>query len=66
MSIDIAKSVQDYLKQIYPKSATKAEIFSAVRVKGCCGDTSLDTLLVRRAIEITGKKGRCNLYRYKK
>jgi len=66
MSIDITKSIQDYLKQIYPRSATKAEIFSATGIKGCCGDTSLDTLLVRREIEVTGKKGRCNLYRYKK
>jgi len=66
MSIDVTKSVQDYLKRIYPKSATKAEIFSAVRIKGCCGDTSLDTLVVRREIEVSGKKGRYNLYRYKK
>jgi hypothetical protein len=66
MSINIAETIQDYLKRIYPKSATKAEIFSALGVKGCCGDTSLDTLVVRRIVEVSGKKGRRNLYRYKK
>jgi hypothetical protein len=66
MSVDITKSIEDYLKQIYPKSVTKAEIFKALGIEGCCGGTSLDSLVVRRTIEVTGKKGSRNLYRYKK
>jgi hypothetical protein len=66
VSIDITKNIEDYLKQSYPKCLTKTEIFSALGIKGCCGDTALDSLVVRRTIEVTGKKGSRNLYRYKK
>ncbi len=66
MSEDITQRIEDYLKQIYPKSATKAEIFSVVGVASCCGGTPLDSLVVRRKVEVTGKKGSSNLYRYKK
>lgn len=65
MSDDITQKVEDYLKQIYPKSATKTEIFAAVGIAGCCGGTSLDTLVVRRKIDVAGKKGSNNLYRCK-
>ena len=66
MSTDMTETIKAYLEKIYPRSATKAEIFSVLGIKGCCGDTSLDTLVVRRSVEITGKDGRRNLYRYKK
>jgi hypothetical protein len=66
LSDDITQKIEDYLKQIYPKNATKKEIFEAVGIASCFGGTSLDTLVVRRKIEVTGKKGSSNLYRYKK
>jgi hypothetical protein len=62
MSDDITQRILDYLKSIYPKSATKKEIFKAVGIASCCGGTSLDTLVVSRKIEVTGKKGSSNLY----
>ena len=65
MSDDITQRIVDYLKQIYPKSATKKEIFAAVGIASCCGGMSLDTLVVRRKIEVAGKKGSSNLYCYK-
>jgi hypothetical protein len=65
LSEDIAQKIIDYLKQIYPNSATKKQIFVAVGIKGCCGGTSLDALVVRRKIEVAGKKGSSNLYCYK-
>ena len=65
MSDDITAKIERYLKEIYPKVATKKEIFKAVGIASCCGGTSLDTLVVRRKIEVTGKKGSNNLYRYK-
>jgi hypothetical protein len=55
----------NYLKGIYPKTATKKEIFEAVGIESCCGGTSLDTLVVRRKIVVAGKKGSSNLYSYK-
>ncbi len=64
MSDDITQKIVDYLKSIYPKSATKKEIFEAVGIASCCGGTSLDTLVVRRKIGVTGKKGSSNLYGY--
>lgn len=65
LSDDIAQRIIDYLKQIYPKSASKKEIFKAVGIESCCGGTSLDTLVVRRKIVVAGKKGSNNLYAYK-
>jgi len=64
--IELAERIKEYLKQIYPDSATKTQIFSKVGVRGCTCDTWLRTLVVRRNIEVSGKKGRYNLYRYKK
>jgi predicted transcriptional regulator with HTH domain len=66
MTEDFTQKIEDYLKQIYPKSATKSEIFKAVGIESCCGGTSLDTLVVRRKIAVSGKKGSSNLYCYKK
>ena len=65
MSDDITQKIIDFLKSIYPKSATKNEIFKEVGIESCCGGTSLDTLVVRRKIQVTGKKGSSNLYSYK-
>lgn len=64
--IDIAERIKKYLKRIYPASATKKEIFSAVGVKGCTGGTWLKTLEVGRNIKVSGKKGKYNLYQYNK
>jgi len=62
LSDDISQKIEDYLKSIYPKSATKAEIFKAVGLESCFGGTSLDTLVVRRKIVVSGKRGSSNLY----
>ena len=61
---DIAKKIVEYLKEIFPSSATKTEIFSNVGIKGCTGNPWLNTLIASRKIEVSGKKGRYNLYRY--
>lgn len=63
-SIEIAEKIVEFLKGIYPNSATKTEILSDVGVKGCTGDPWLKTLVASRKIEVSGKKGRYNLYRY--
>ena len=61
---DIAQSIVNYLKKIYPKSATKSEIFSEIGISGCVGESWIKTLVTAREIEVVGKKGRYNLYRY--
>jgi len=60
----MAQKILDYLKSIYPRAETKREICSSTRVSYCTVGKWLRTLVADRKVEICGKKGRCNLYRY--
>jgi hypothetical protein len=60
-STDPADKILEYLKSIYPKSATKEEILKKLGMRGCSEGTWFQTLLASRDIEVTGKK-----YRYAK
>jgi hypothetical protein len=64
--VDIGKAIRDYLKKIYPHSATKKEILSGIGVSGCAGESWFETLVASREIVMVGKQGRQNLYQYKK
>jgi len=58
-------SIRDYLEEIYPRSATKKEILQETRIKECTCDGALRTLRSRGFIELIGKKGNANIYRFK-
>ena len=64
--VDVGHAIIGYLKSIYPNSATKSEIFSKIGASGCVGESWLDTLVAGHKIQVSGKKGRFNLYRYNK
>lgn len=64
--VELAERMRKYLEKIYPESATKKEIFTEVGVRACAGDTWLRTLVVNRDVQVVGKKGRYNLYRFEK
>ena len=61
---DIGQAIVSYLRKIHPKSATKKEIFSQIGISGCSGESWIKTLVSAREIQVAGKKGSSNLYRY--
>jgi len=61
----ISISVLGYLKKIYPRAATEAEIEQEAQVPSCTCGKAIRSLTVRGSIEIAGKKGNANLYKYK-
>jgi Mn-dependent DtxR family transcriptional regulator len=63
--VQISISVLDYLKKIYPRAATEGEIEQEAQVSGCTCGKAIKSLTARGSIEIAGKKGNANLYKYK-
>ena len=65
-SMKAKKSVVDYLKEIYPQPATKDKIMREIGIKisGCLCDRALKTLRSRGNIQVVGKEGNANLYRF--
>ena len=61
---EIGRQIIEYLKRIYPKTATVSDISRATRLQSCSVHPWLSTLLADRDVEIAGKKGRSNLYRF--
>jgi len=61
----IVDKVTGYLKKIYPKSATASEIAKALGIQACSADPWISSMLANRQIEVTGKRGRSNLFRLK-
>jgi len=60
-----ALSVIGYINKIYPREITGNEICEALGLSNCTVQRALQTLVARGEIEISGKRGRSNLYRYK-
>jgi predicted transcriptional regulator with HTH domain len=63
---ELADRIEKYLSKIHPKSATLSEIAKALRIQSCSADSWISSLVANRQIEISGKRGRSNLYRLKK
>ena len=63
---EIGQRILDCVKEAYPESRTLREISKAVGIQSCSVHPWIDTLLSSRDIEISGKKGRSNLYRFVK
>lgn len=53
------------LKKIYPKSATEKEIMHETGIASCTCGGALRTLRSRGLVEVVGKKGNANVYRFK-
>lgn len=64
--VEIGDAIVEHLKDIYPRSATKKEIFKAIDISSCSGEAWLQTVLASHDVEMGKKKGRYNTYRYKK
>ena len=60
----VPEKILEYLKSIYPKPATIKQICSGTGISTCTGNSWIKTLISTRDIEICGKEGRYNLYRY--
>jgi len=58
-------AILDYLKSIYPRSATEKEILKEIGLSGCACSGALRTLRSRGSVEQAGKKGKSNLYKFK-
>lgn len=58
-------SILEYLKKIYPKSATEKQILQEIGMSSCTCCGALRTLRARDSIEVVGKRGNANLYRFK-
>jgi predicted transcriptional regulator with HTH domain len=63
---DLAERIEEYLRKIYPKSATLSEIAKALHMQSCSADPWISSLVANRQIEMLRKKGRSNLYRFKR
>ena len=59
---EYAKKIVEYLEAIYPERATMSEISKALGIKSCSLNPWMQTLVASKDVEITGKKGRSNLY----
>lgn len=59
------KSILDYLRKIHPRSATAKEILQETGVVDCACGGALRTLRARDSVEVAGKEGNANLYRFK-
>jgi len=63
--IEAKISVLKFLEKIYPKPATEKEIWEQIGISSCTCGGALRTLISRGSIEVVGKKGNANLYRFK-
>lgn len=62
--VEIGQAIVEYLKEIYPKSATKSKIFKSIGISSCAGEAWLKTVLAGHEIEVGKKEGHYNTYRY--
>lgn len=60
----VGEQILEYLKAAYPKAFTIDDICEKTRFSQCAAGGWLRTLVSRRKIEICGKQGRHNLYRF--
>jgi len=58
-------AIREYLESVFPEPATENEILQHVHVRSCAAGGALRTLRSRGVVEVVGKKGRANLYRFK-
>jgi hypothetical protein len=61
----VPEKMVEYLKNIYPRPATLKELCSVIGISACVGSSWIKTLISTREIEVYGKDGRRNLYRYR-
>jgi len=66
-SMEAKISVAKYLEEISPRSATKKEIMREIgmEISGCVCERALKTLRSRGTVEVVGKRGNANLYRFR-
>ena len=63
--IEVGHKILEYLQAVYPQAQTIEEICEKTAISRCGAGGWLRTLVSRRRVEICGKKGRFNLYRFR-